>query len=263
MHPEERRFLPSRWGQSLLALLLGLWMAGAFLTTLQSPANQYSGRNPINNALAATTTDLYLPVINHSLKISLSETFRGVNCPYCYCRVVAAYGLLANQTTYPLTATVSIPATVYPYCPGMICQPYDVVLTATIAFSQILPGMPTGYEHETYVCRSDIVYHQPFVDRIHTIAPEDATARPLTIVDWTIQGDTLTGTVRNDSGFPLGDLRVVAFFGSCGTFNLPGMGTILLPSETAVFSSTSPYFSYCEEDPIIAGQGVVDGSPDT
>ena len=197
----------------------------------------------------AQDTILYLPLVNSPQPIL--EAVATASGPTEYDPMHAyVYGYVNNLINEPIyAAVVDLEVTIIPFGG----PPYTTIVHITPAFAATLPGQINPFKWTELNWKTS--YDPgPIVD-VRGSTWKTGDYHPLTIVSWSLNGTNLTGIARNDSGYTLDNLRVVAAELKKCEWQLatPDVAT-LLPGQETGFQLM--YYSDCSgDDLVVLGQG--------
>jgi len=220
----------------------------------------FAGETPaLAPAQPADTFFQYLPLVQNlppepdPAIIEAVKTVQGVIEGYP--AVYYAYGYVRNLTTEPLfDVVVSLDVTIFPY-EGPLLKPDDI-FQITPELTATLPGQLNPFTFLLFLGKASASVG-PIVGV--TASPwegGDAYAA-LTITSYTYANSAVTGTVRNDTGYPLHHARVGGYEPSLCRWQEAKLGTDeLLPGQETSFSIAYSS-SYCFDgaEYTVTGQG--------
>jgi len=172
-----------------------------------------------------------------------------------YPTVYYAYGYVRNLTTEPFyDVVIDMEVTICPYDdPPPPCAAEVVQLTP--ALTATLPNQVNPFSYRLYLGKASASIG-PIIDVTYRPWSSGDHYAALTILDYTYTEPFVTGTLHNDSGYPLHAGRVVAFEPvNCGWREATLGVDTLMPGEETSF--TVRYGASCGVDDrlVASGQG--------
>ena len=196
---------------------------------------------------------VHLPIIFQQYAIEVVVTTFN-DSPYSY--FYDALGYVENAAGESFEVTLEADVTVYPYSIDTPEPPYTKTVQFQPALDVSLPGQRNPFNLEAMCYKACEVITDIHLDQAIAWNNDLGAYLPLTIVDWTHNGEVLSGTVRNDSSQELVNARVVVTeLVKCDWKEAVLETESLQPGEETMFT-LDPYYSTCISDQmLIVGQG--------
>ena len=167
------------------------------------------------------------------------------------------YGYVRSPIDRPLySVAVDIDVAIQSYPPeGPLPPPVTNVIRVSPALTATLPGQINPFSFNLTLGKASASIGEARTAAGTAIEPRGETYHPLTVVAWTYADAILSGTIRNDSGWPLHKARVVvAELAKCSWREAELAATTLQPGQETTFDRA--YSERClGDDLIVVGQG--------
>jgi hypothetical protein len=202
----------------MLRSLIRMAVIVAFIPTSRQASNQTSAPTPAHN--------LYLPLsINAAPLVEVERyvevvelgTVDWIDYPGYMCMYGYTTALTPSAVYSP---TLAIEVTHYPYCEGPEgCPPGFSTHVVGSELYATLPGQKNPFSYCLLYAKNYYTFGEVALEAARLNPPDGRAAHPLTVTSLTKEGSgsdtTVSGTVRNDSGQRLADVRVVGIAGLC------------------------------------------------